>query len=138
MTFQAHAIRTRRSAIILIFMDFITDTGQILTHYSVKGRPYGAKPASQLNGRRPPPWEHLLHPGLGKALINQHQYATVLVTSDNPARRLDHLAHPRVEIGVIEPRTKLPPKALLELLVDRVDLRQPECCDKRADQARAR
>ncbi|MNJ63932.1 hypothetical protein D3C77_598610 [compost metagenome] len=91
-------------------------------------QPQGFSADAQIAGaaltsrRRPPPREHLLHPGFGEALVDQDQNATVLVAPDDPACRLDDLAHARVEIGVIEPRTKLPPQTLLELLVDRVDL----------------
>ncbi len=78
--------------------------------------------AALTSRRRPPPREHLLHPGLGEALVDQDQNATVLIAPDDPPCCLNDLAHARVEIGVIEPRTKLPPQTLLELLVDRVDL----------------
>ncbi len=94
---------------------------------------------SRRAGRRslgPPCRKHLLHPGLGEAFIYQHQHAPVLVSTDNPASRLDHFAHTRVKIGVVKTRTKLPTQALLELLVDRVDLRQPQGGDKRPDQPR--
>ncbi|MNF12350.1 hypothetical protein D3C80_2138020 [compost metagenome] len=76
-----------------------------------------------MTGRLPPGGKHLLHPWLGEALVDQQQHATVVITADNPPGGLDHLAHARVQVGIVEPRAKLTTQALFELLIDRVDLR---------------
>lgn len=64
-------------------------------------------------------------PGVRRSARRSRPERHGLVAPDDPACRTDDLAHARVEIGVIEPRTKLPPQALLELLVDRVDWGSP-------------
>ncbi|MNH31835.1 hypothetical protein D3C79_922350 [compost metagenome] len=61
----------------------------------------------------------------------------VLIPAYDPARRLNDLAHAWVQIGIVKTGAKLAPQALLELLVDGVDLGQAERGDKRPDQPRA-
>ncbi|MNQ96177.1 hypothetical protein D3C85_1117710 [compost metagenome] len=79
-----------------------------------------------------------MYAGFGEAVIDQQYRATILRATNHPARRLDDLLHPGIQVGVVEPGAEQPGHALLDLFIDRVDLGQPEGGDKGADQARTR
>ncbi|RMT39739.1 Aryldialkylphosphatase [Pseudomonas syringae pv. solidagae] len=80
----------------------------------------------------------MLHLVLGKTVIDEHHHTTVTLAADNPPRSLHHLLHAGVKVGVVVTGTEQRRHALLELFVDRIELRQPQGGDERADQACAR
>ena len=60
----------------------------------------------------------------------------VLLAADHPPRCLHDFLNARVQVGVVVAGAEDHAHALLHLFVDRVQLRQPQGRDERADQAR--
>lgn len=87
---------------------------------------------------RPPAREQLLNPGFGETVIDQHHHTAILLGADHPAGGLHDFLYPGKQVSVVITGTEDRRHALLQLLVHRVQLRQPQGSDKSADQPCAR
>ena len=84
----------------------------------------------------PPSRQQIPDFALAKTLINQEDYASIVLSAAHPSSRLPAFLHARLQIGPLLPRPEPPGHALLDLLVDRIELSQPQGCDKGTDQTR--
>ncbi len=77
----------------------------------------------------------MLHPGLAKPVIDQQYHPAILLGADYAAGRLHDFLQAGIQVGVVVTIAKDRRHALFHLLIDRVELRQPQGGDERADQA---